>query len=55
MAKFLIKHHPTMTIEDWFEINIQFSEALSFRRAYSSRISQLLMKIAIRLNKNRLL
>lgn len=51
MAKFLIKHHPTMTIEDWFEINIQFSEALSFRRAYSSRISRLLMKIAIRLNK----
>ena len=52
MAKFLIKHHPTMTIEDWFEINIQFSEGFKgFRRAYSSRISRLLMKIAIRLNK----
>lgn len=51
MATFLIENHPIMTIEDWFEINMRFTEALSFRRAFSSRISRLLMKIAIRLNK----
>lgn len=51
MAKFLIEHHPIMTVEDWFEINIRFTEALGFRRACNNRISQLLMKVAIRLNK----
>ena len=51
MAKFLMEHHSTLMAEDWFDINMRYTEALGFRRACGSRLSQLLMKIAIRLNK----
>lgn len=51
MADFLMKHHPIMTQEDWMNISERYSEALSFRRARASRLSEWLLRLAIRLNK----
>lgn len=52
MGRFLMLHHPVMTMEDWSDINERFTEALEFRRATKGTLSAFLQKIAIRLNKN---
>lgn len=51
MGKFLIKHHPAMILDDWIDINIRYSESLGYRRARMTKLSHLLMKIIVRLNK----
>ena len=51
MATFLMEHHSEMKKEDWKDISERYSEALMYRRATKTALSKLLMRIAIRINK----
>lgn len=51
MGRFLMQHHPVMTMEDWADINGRYTEALGYRRSNMSVLSRLLMKVTTRINK----